>query len=184
MLSMAFKEWSVICRALELGLQTLILRKGGIDEGRDGFQVAHDRFWLYPTRFHASREQLSPLAVPLLDELSEPPSGQVVLTLVAEVTQVHALTTVDQALAFTGLHGWSDETIQARFQYRQPGLFLLVTRISALPVPVVIEDAPAYTGCKSWVPLVGSFDAAAARPVLDEARFAEEVREIQRRVVP
>jgi hypothetical protein len=182
MLSIAFKEWSVICRALELGLQTLILRKGGIDEGRDGFQVAHDRFWLYPTRFHASREQLSPLALPLLDELSEAPSGQVVLSLVAEVTQVHALTSVDQALALSGLHGWSDETIQTRFHYRQPGLFLLVTRISVLPVSVVIEDAPAYTGCKSWVPLAGSFAPTAARPVLDEARFEAEVREIERRL--
>lgn len=33
----AFKEWDIVCKALEEGRQSLILRKGGIHEGREGF---------------------------------------------------------------------------------------------------------------------------------------------------
>ncbi len=35
----AFKEWAVIVDALGRGDQILILRKGGISEGRGGFQI-------------------------------------------------------------------------------------------------------------------------------------------------
>ena len=47
----AFKEWAVVCAALATGQQSLILRKGGIHEGRDGFRVEHREFWLFPTVF-------------------------------------------------------------------------------------------------------------------------------------
>ena len=40
----AFKEWAVICRALAAGDQSIILRKGGIDENDDSFRVEHTRF--------------------------------------------------------------------------------------------------------------------------------------------
>jgi hypothetical protein len=48
----AFKEWAAVCTALAAGKQSLIVRKGGIHEGRDGFRVEHGEFWLYPTQFH------------------------------------------------------------------------------------------------------------------------------------
>ena len=51
-LSIAFKEWAVICRALAEGRQSLILRKGGIAEAGGQFRPEHDRFLLYPTYFH------------------------------------------------------------------------------------------------------------------------------------
>ncbi|MDC0315120.1 DUF1802 family protein [bacterium] len=52
----AFKEWDVVCEALESGRQKLILRKGGIHEGREGFSFAHEEFVLFPTRsLEASR---------------------------------------------------------------------------------------------------------------------------------
>ena len=53
-----FKEWQVVCDALAEGRQTVILRKGGIHEGREGFSFAHERFYLFPTRFHATSEQV------------------------------------------------------------------------------------------------------------------------------
>ena len=48
----AFKEWAVICEALGSGRQSIILRKGGIHEGRGGFEFSHQEFALFPTRFH------------------------------------------------------------------------------------------------------------------------------------
>ena len=61
----AFKEWAVVCAALGNRRQTIILRKGGIDEGREGFRVKHKEFWLLPTRFHQAAGALVPDAEPL-----------------------------------------------------------------------------------------------------------------------
>ena len=48
----AFKEWAVTVRALAEGEQLVTLRKGGIREPDKHFQLAHDRFFLYPTFDH------------------------------------------------------------------------------------------------------------------------------------
>ncbi len=38
-----FKEWSSVCQAIADGRQTIIIRKGGIAEGRDGFMFQAPR---------------------------------------------------------------------------------------------------------------------------------------------
>ena len=64
----AFKEWEAIVDALGQGAQIIILRKGGISEGRVGFQARHPKFWLFPTRFHQQwdnrKPELAPRMVP------------------------------------------------------------------------------------------------------------------------
>jgi hypothetical protein len=52
MKSIGFKEWSLVCGALGSGEQSIILRKGGIAEGRSGFSFQHREFFLFPTFFH------------------------------------------------------------------------------------------------------------------------------------
>jgi hypothetical protein len=47
-MSIGFKEWTLICEALGNGSQSIILRKGGIAEGRAGFRFQHDEFFLFP----------------------------------------------------------------------------------------------------------------------------------------
>ena len=54
----AFKEWAGICRALGLGRQIVVLRKGGIAEGPGGFSPEHGAFWLFPTRLHEHHQGL------------------------------------------------------------------------------------------------------------------------------
>ena len=54
----AFKEWAIVVDALGSGRQIIILRKGGISEGRRGFQVDHAEFLLYPTRVHQESESV------------------------------------------------------------------------------------------------------------------------------
>ena len=56
-----FKEWALVCDALGRGEQSIILRKGGIAEGRTGFRFQHDEFLLFPTLFH---EQVARLKLP------------------------------------------------------------------------------------------------------------------------
>ena len=45
--SIGFKEWAVVCEALGSGRQSIILRKGGIAEGREGFSFKHREFFLF-----------------------------------------------------------------------------------------------------------------------------------------
>src|SRR5262249_964831 len=45
---------------------------------------------------------------------------------------------LEAALALAGLHGWSQATVEARFHYREPGLYVLPVRVyrtAAGPVP-------------------------------------------------
>src|SRR5437763_3391140 len=52
MQSVGFKEWALVCEALGRGEQTILLRKGGIAEGRQGFGFRYPDFFLFPTFFH------------------------------------------------------------------------------------------------------------------------------------
>ena len=54
-ISTALKEWAIVCKALEEGKQILLLRKGGIMEYKQGFEVRHEKFLLYPTYEHQSK---------------------------------------------------------------------------------------------------------------------------------
>jgi len=45
----ALKEWAIVCKAIEDGKQVLLFRKGGIMEYRNGFELKHKVFFLFPT---------------------------------------------------------------------------------------------------------------------------------------
>jgi hypothetical protein len=53
---LALKEWAIVCRALEEGKQSILLRKGGILEYKKGFEISQKIFLLYPTFEHQSKE--------------------------------------------------------------------------------------------------------------------------------
>lgn len=151
----AFKEWAVVCKAIDSGQQSLILRKGGIHEGRDGFRVDHREFWLYPTQFHQQPEVLSDEARLLLPEvqLHKPASGTIAIQTYVVVEDVLELR--DEAILsrLAGLHAWSLSTLESRFHYRNPMLFALVIRAYRLPEPCVLPESPHFAGCRSWVDL-------------------------------
>lgn len=172
--SVAFKEWAVICSRLRSGQQTIILRKGGIHEGREGFRVSHSEFWLLPTQFHTQPDALRPELLADLQQVAreQPPPGRLRLRDYARVVAVHELTELAQVERLAGLHGWSDETVANRFHYRQPGLFLLLVRIWTQPEPIEFDDSPEIAGCKSWVSLPTAFVTDQLQPVLSDAQFA------------
>lgn len=151
----AFKEWAVVGEALASGKQALLLRKGGIHEGPDGFQVEHTHFWIYPTAFHQASENVIDAAALFLQaaEASKPAPGTVRLSLLAEVTEVAYLKTLDEVLALEGEHIWSTPQIEKKFFYRAPGLYLLRLNLYQLSQPWEVKEMRSYSGCKTWVPL-------------------------------
>jgi hypothetical protein len=66
----AFKEWAVVVDALLRGDQAIIVRKGGLLEGPNGFQIEYPEFLLFPTLFHQQRESVIAAAQKRYDELA------------------------------------------------------------------------------------------------------------------
>jgi hypothetical protein len=167
MLSAAFKEWAVICRALATGRQSVILRKGGIAEEGRAFRPEHSEFLLYPTYFHEHRAGVKPEFLPLLEatEAEKPEPGTIRFTHFARVTDVRHVTELDAALALDPLHAWMPEVVRKRFEYRTPGLFVLAVRVFELRELAVRPERPEYAGCKTWVTLDEAVSTDDAIPV-------------------
>lgn len=176
----AFKEWAVVCEALGRGRQSVILRKGGIEEVKKGFRVEHEEFWLYPTYVHQQAGGIVAEARPMLDEVlaGEPGGGVVRIRHFAVVEAVHQVTELEMALALEGLHVWSRETVRQRFEYRRPGLFVLVVRLFAMPAAVELPVSEYYAGCKSWVELERELSTEGAEAVLSDGEFADQQSQV------
>jgi hypothetical protein len=179
----AFKEWAVICAALADGRQSLIVRKGGIQEGPSGFQVEHREFWFFPTYLHQNPESLADESRSLLDRVQaeQPAAGEVHLGLYAVVEDVVSVTDESLLPRLTGLHVWSHRTLSERFHYRRPGLFVLTVRMYRLPNPIVIPDSPHFAGCRTWVDLPSEppLSTAGLMPVVSDIEFARQRQAIQ-----
>ena len=178
----AFKEWAVVADALGRGEQIVILRKGGIAEGRGGFRPEHERFWFFPTLFHQQREAVVPAAQVRYDALAPhfPPEGTLRLEIFAEVVEMRRIDSLVAAERLRGQHIWRDEVIAERFDWgRDKSIHALAVRVFKLPQPVQMPMLTEYGGCKSWVTLAQEMDASTARPVLDEAAFTFKLSAVQ-----
>jgi hypothetical protein len=169
----AFKEWEGVCRALLGGRQSLILRKGGIDEGPGGFRPEHPAFWLYPTRVHQAQQGLKPEA--LADPDPTPHADQVELRGLVVVERVFQVDDPERLPRLDGRHVWTAETVEKRFHYRRPGLWVLGVRVYARAEPWVVAVTSDHAGCKTWVPLGEGLSTAGLRPVLDDGDFRCEM---------
>jgi hypothetical protein len=171
----ALKEWAVICRALAEGKQSLLLRKGGIDETSGAFQLEHTRFWLLPTWTHQQRGEIVEAARPLLEgvEAERPPAGVLRLTHWAEVTGVYQVGGLMPALMLAHLHLLSDDAVRKRFAYRSPGLNVLSIRVQRVAQAHEVADRPEYQGCHSWVELHEALSTEGSVPVLDDAAYGD-----------
>jgi len=183
----AFKEWAIIVDALMLGRQIIILRKGGLIEGKGGFQVEHPEFLLFPTLFHQQRESVLPEAQARYDEISPQLPGPDVLRLecFARVVAWRRLESFDAAHALRGLHVWRDEVINHRFDWgRDRAIYVMAVRIFRLPNRIELPMQKSYGGCKSWIALTEEIASDGARPVLDDAAFAAQLQRFEKALEP
>lgn len=182
----ALKEWAVLCAALATGRQTIVLRKGGVEEAPDGFEPQHREFWLFPTRFHQSADELVPDAAPLLAaaERDRPPEGVLRLSLYAEVIDIGRI--VDEAALprLDGLHVLAPATVRERFHYRSPGLSVLTLRVHRREEPFQLHAAPHYAGCHSWVDLRNKLPTSGLTPVMFDADFLSAAARVQLALAP
>lgn len=184
-MAIAFKEWQVICDALASGRQTILLRKGGIHEGRAGFSFAHDSFFLFPTRFHAQLDQVR-------EGDFQPEKEWEVGDLIeirhhVEVLYAVTLEKWEDVAALFPYHIYTEQTVRERFDWSGKGMtagsiHVALARVSALEKPWQLEYEKRLGGCRSWIdlpePPPGILDSAV--PVIGEADFQEISREIAR----
>ena len=151
-----FKEWAYICEALGQGVQTIILRKGGIHEGRGGFHFQHDAFWLFPTGFH-NQDDLLRWTPPNAAEVAVPRDEereQVKIRHFARLEKKWLIRDWDKVAALEPLHAWKDEVVRDRFAWNEEScLHVALVRVASLAEPWVFPYQPGYGGCRSWVKL-------------------------------
>lgn len=178
----AFKEWAVVVDALGAGEQILILRKGGIREGRGGFHVEHPEFLLFPTLFHQQRESVVASARLRFDEIEPglPDASRVRLEFWARVVDWRRLESLAAAERLRGQHIWRDEVIRQRFEWgREKSVYALAVRVHRLTNSIELPVLAAYGGCKSWIEIVEDISTDQAAPILEEPRFSEKLNQFR-----
>ena len=177
---MAFKEWAVVCEALGSGRQSVILRKGGIAEGRAGFAFLHREFFLFSTRFHETLEKttLPPgFALPVERE------GEVEIRFAAKIEWACFLSDSEQLGGLSDFHILRRKVVEERFRFGEPpGIHVGFARIYRMSSPWILPMEKRFGGCRSWVELPAAPEVS-MEPVLSEEenqRRSESLRELLR----
>jgi hypothetical protein len=169
MQSVGFKEWALVCQALGRGEQTILLRKGGIAEGRDGFGFRHSEFFLFPTFFH---EQVVKVRTPGA-EIPAACQGEIEIRFFAKLEARKEITSWPMAAALEPFHILQESVVRERFEYKGAGLHVALVRVFRLEPSWVLTDKPAYGGCRSWVNLPERPAEMRCEPVLSDEEHAK-----------
>jgi hypothetical protein len=183
-----FKEWSFICEALGQGAQTVILRKGGIHEGRGGFHFQHDAFWLFPTGFHNQGELLrwTPANVAEITVPQDEKRERVDIRYFAKLHHLWRVTDWTKVAALEPFHVWTEQTIRDRFAWNEEScLHVALVRVFKLPADSPVWSFPyiaGYGGCRSWVKLpearIGLHEGLT--PAISEAQWSETAQGVKK----
>jgi hypothetical protein len=177
----ALKEWAVAVNALEQGETIMLLRKGGIHEKGERFQVAHDQILLYPTYEH---QQSFMLKAEYANDVQSVTSGwhpeTVPISSWAEITDILPVSDESIVKALLPFHIWNEFFISDRLIWKphQP-LYILLLRTYKLSKAQEIPYRRKYGGCKSWIDLVETINLQPAEPVLSDFAYTQLVAEIR-----
>ncbi len=177
----ALKEWAVVVRAMDLGIQTIVLRKGGIAELNRHFSVDAGEFFFLPTFTHQEPDVLQDRFKYLMDDpLCRPrEDGRVPITHWAKVVDVLSVRFLENLEALADHYVWTPEYVAQRLQWKPKyPLNLLVLRVYRLPQTQLVDWRPEFGGCRSWAEVEAPLGTAHSVPVLTDAEFEARVGEI------
>ncbi len=201
------KEWAVTVRALAEGEQLLTLRKGGIREEHKHFELAHDRFFLYPTFDHQQNDLVreshrpelgraleegvwaggEPPAETLLEDGGIPQPERVRIRAWAEVAASYLISDPRCVDALSPFYVWTTDYAEKRLAWkRRHPLHVIVLRTYRIPRPVTVKVLEEYGGCRSWVDLNRELPFEGTPVLADEEfeRAAEEIESITSEALP
>jgi len=155
---LALKEWAIVCRALEEGKQSILLRKGGILEYRKGFEISQKIFLLYPTFEHQSKEYLQSNYLENFELLVKGNGLNIVqdklntLRILARIETMHEFRDETILSKLEKYHIWNERYLNLRMEYNpKKPMNALFLRVYKLPKPISISVNPQWAGCKSWI---------------------------------
>jgi len=155
---LALKEWSIICKALEDGNQTILLRKGGILEYKKGFEISQKSFLLYPTLEHQAAVYLQPKYLRAYElTLHENKSEEIQnntnsLRCIARIEAIQEFQDHQILSKLEKYHIWNEKYVNMRMNYNpKKPMNALLLRVYKLPQPTSIDVKPEWAGCKSWI---------------------------------
>jgi hypothetical protein len=167
----AFKEWALVCDSMLAGETSLVFRKGGIAEGREGFRFQHSAFFLFPTFFHAQAGQVRGATA-----LPTAPDGCIRFPAFATVEFTHWVDDLRKLEPLEPLHRLQPEVLEQRFAYDDVrGLHVAMVRIYAVEPALEISDRPGFGGCRSWIRLPSLVESPTFRPVLSDTEHQRRV---------
>ncbi len=183
--NVAFKEWASVICAMEAGVQTLLLRKGGISEDNGRFQVEHGQFLLFPTFEHQETRLLQPAWTSLVGETirSQDSRGRIAIKSFAAVEGVFVAPDIQNVRQLKDLYIWNDRYVEGRFQFQpQNPLYILLLRVYSLSEATAVDYRSEYGGCRSWIELDAAISLAGAHPAIEDSRFASISHDIRNRL--
>ena len=177
----AFKEWAVIINALAQGKQSIILRKGGVEEKNKEFKIEHHEFFLFPTYEHQDPSDLKLTVHSDLDwtirNRGEENTAAIRYYVCAE--KIFRIRDENLIPKISPLHVWSDDEIRKRFHYgKEKGIYLILVRVFELLFPHMIQITSQYAGCKSWVELEKPLPIYNPMPRISDFQFNEIRKQI------
>jgi hypothetical protein len=180
-----YKEWEAVCEELGSGRQCVLLRKGGIHEGREGFSFKHGRFALFPTRFHAQGQQLR---VPFETSGGEwEPGDEVPLRFFCEAVWARTLSDWDVVQSLEPFHAWSRDAVRERFDCGEvQRIHCALVRVYIFRQPWSLPYEKKLGGCRTWIELPDPPDdwSGDLRPVLSDDDFARRSAGLEGIVAP
>ena len=178
--NIALKEWSATCRALELGRQIILLRKGGLLDAEGKFDLEYSGFWLAPTKWHEDASLVKPQHQDLLQPA---PAARGVLRLAswAQVEKSWAVSFEEREKLARLNHIWSTSYLDSRWNY-QPELpiFCLALRVLKLPKILEVPMQPEYSGCRSWIEMDKTLSLENAQMALNDIEFVNALEQVER----
>ncbi len=172
--AIAFKEWQGVCAALIEGRQTIIVRKGGVDEaaGPGAFTPEHAEFWLYPTWVHQAEQGLRiDLAAHGASE-PRPSADHVAIRALVRAELIGRIDSERALPAIEEFHIYTPETILKRFHYRRPGIWVLAARVWTRGTPFALSVTPEHAGCKTWVFLEEPLSTSGLTPAIGDGEWS------------
>jgi hypothetical protein len=155
---LALKEWSIICKALEDGNQTILLRKGGILEYKKGFEIRQKSFLLFPTLEHQTEEYLQSKYLQTYDLLLRGNKYEGIqnktntLWVLARIEAIQEFHDHEMLPELEKYHIWNEKYVNMRMNYNpKKPMNALLLRVYKLPQPISIDVNPEWAGCKSWI---------------------------------
>lgn len=178
--AIGYKEWEAVCEALGSGRQGVLLRKGGIHEGRAGFSFKHQHFYLFPTRFHAQAGQVRVPVEAAAGHGEWEPGDEIPIRWWCEALWARTMTDWGAVRRLEPFHVWSEELVRERFDCGETQqIHCALVRVFALPERWVIPYEKKHGGCRTWVDLPER-EAEGFVPVLTDEEFARRRAEVER----